>query len=118
MLNRFREVNELTSKTLEQVVDTEKATKDLVKQYAEKREALSADKERQIAAWTSEKDAAINAFQQAQVDANQKVLEAYQAEEKAKNDQEIQELKDKFKNDLPALVSVVISEVKNSYGNR
>ena len=66
----------------------------------------------------SEKEAILKDYQNARRAENEKVLQAYRSEEKAKNDQEIQEIEHQFQSALPTLVSLVIEEVKNSYGNR
>lgn len=108
----------MSSKTLAQIVDTEKATQALSDKYASKRESLLEDKNRKLSQMASEKDAVLKDYQDAKRSENEKVLQAYKSEEKAKNDQEIQETENQFQSSLPTLVSLVIEEVKNSYGNR
>ena len=111
-------MNWVSSKTLAQIVDTEKATQALSDKYASKRESLSEDKNRKLNQMASEKEAVLKDYQNATRAENEKVLQAYRSEEKAKNDQEIQEIENQFQGALPTLVSLVIEEVKNSYGNR
>ena len=111
-------MNWVSSNTLAQIVDTEKATQALSEEYASKRERLLEDKNRKLNQMKSEKEAILKEYQETQRIENEKVLQAYKAEEKAKNEQEIQELEDQFQASLPSLVSLVIEEVKNSYGNR
>lgn len=111
-------MNVVSSKTLAQIVDTEKATQALSDQYANKRESLLEDKNRKLNQMASEKEAILKDYQNARRAENEKVLQAYRSEEKAKNDQEIQEIEHQFQSALPTLVSLVIEEVKNSYGNR
>ena len=98
--------------------DTEKATQALSDKYASKRESLLEDKNRKLSQMVSEKDEILKDYQEAQRAENEKVLQAYKSEEKAKNDQEIAEIENQFQSALPSLVSLVIEEVKNSYGNR
>lgn len=111
-------MNWVSSKTLAQIVDTEKATQALRDKYARKRESLLEDKNRKLSQMVSEKDAILKDYQEAQRAENEKALQAYKSEEKAKNDQEIKEIENQFQGALPSLVSLVIEEVKNSYGNR
>ncbi len=108
----------MSSRTLAQVIDTEKATKSLQASYEAKRQSLVEDKNRKISEWESEKENELKSFKQSQEAKNQDFLGIYQSEEKGKNDQEIQEMVDKFQDSLPELVSFVVGEVKNSYGNR
>lgn len=111
-------MNWVSSKTLAQIVDTEKATQALRDKYARKRESLLEHKNRKLSQMVFEKDEILKDYQEAQRAENEKALQAYKSEEKAKNDQEIKEIENQFQGALPSLVSLVIEEVKNSYGNR
>jgi hypothetical protein len=108
----------VSSKTLAQIVDTEKATQALSEKYASKRENLLEDKNRKLNQMASEKETVLKEYQETQRAENQKALQAYKSEEKAKNDQEKLEIENQFQTALPTLVSLVTEEVKNSYGNR
>lgn len=118
LLYHFRGVNDVSSKTLAQIVDTEQATKDLSDQYTQKRQALDEGKNRKISEKKSENEKTLEHFRQSLVEENQAALQAYKDEQKAKSDQEIKGLEEDFQRSLPELVSIVMEEVKLTYGNR